>query len=766
MNLFQELRQRRVFRITSGYVVGGWGLLQFIAFLESRMTVSPHLLNLIGFALLLLLPSVITMAWVHGRPGKDSWGRAPKIVLPANLVAASIVLVIMFSGRDLGAVTQTIAVEDENGSVTERVVPKNEYRRRILMFYPEFNGAEEDAWVSETFSYLLSIDLSQDGFVDPVLPVAMPNSFRAAGSTDGHGLVRPQQRKVARDAHIGHFLTSTMARMDGTWQLTTELHDSESGKILAKRTDEAATLYSLADHVSLQLREDLGIPAAHLNENPDLPIADLTSSDIQAVASHMKAVLAVTHDNDWEGGLPHSVDATERDPQFALGQFLLYAIRQTLSDGEGASTAIAASMENLYRVPERLGFMIKAQYYYNEKQDADKALAVIRMWTQIYPDDVNAYENAATFYFIRQDLPNAITAYEKILEIDPSRVNYLEDLADLHTQLGNLEEAEKCLKRYVDTFPSRADGYEDLSDFYSLTGRLDEAREALAQAQILDPENRDLALSLIDLDIKSGKYEESKQALSDLLKASKTGRERLRVHGRLLNIVNLQGRTEDIIALSDTFHAVLLETQNPMQANLVYCMMLPSVSEAGRPDEALKRLAAVKPLILDPYCDLAGVGEAWAYSDQGLVSEARAVLGPAIVVVESFKFETFRSTIALVEGGIDVAAGDLDAAIVHYRDAYEKAVRMEPILRYKMAAALRLAGEENEAMEVINEGIKSDPLHPQYHLELAQIQYLKGDHDKAREHLAISLNAWAGASAVFPPAQEARKLDGLLNTPR
>ena len=37
MNLLQELRQRRVFQITSAYVVGCWGLIQFFTFLENRM---------------------------------------------------------------------------------------------------------------------------------------------------------------------------------------------------------------------------------------------------------------------------------------------------------------------------------------------------------------------------------------------------------------------------------------------------------------------------------------------------------------------------------------------------------------------------------------------------------------------------------------------------------------------------------------------------------------------------------------------------------
>ena len=34
MNIIQELRQRRVPQIVSAYVVGSWGALQFLAFLQ------------------------------------------------------------------------------------------------------------------------------------------------------------------------------------------------------------------------------------------------------------------------------------------------------------------------------------------------------------------------------------------------------------------------------------------------------------------------------------------------------------------------------------------------------------------------------------------------------------------------------------------------------------------------------------------------------------------------------------------------------------
>ncbi len=762
MNLFQKLRQRRVFRITTGYVLGCWGLLQFLTFLESRMTVSPHLVNLIGLALLLFLPSVITLAWVHGRPGKDTWTSASKIVVPANLIAVGVLLVILFNGRDLGAVTETIAVEDENGTVTERIVPKNEYRRRILVFYPENSGPEEDVWAGETLAYLLRLDMSQDVFLEVILPSLIPNRLKEAGSEDGHGLPQPKQRKLARDAHIGHFLSGSLQHQGGLWQLTTELHESESGKISSQRTTEAADLFTLVDLVSRQLRQDLGIPAAHLEESPDLPIAEMTSSEIQAVASHVEATLMISHFNDWEGALPLLEGAVQSDPQYALAQFDLFAVLQSLGEEERASTAIAAAMENLYRVPERTSLKIKAMYYYNEKQDAEKSLAVVNMWTSIYPDDVEAYELQAIFYFVRQDLPKTIAAYERILEIDPSQVSYFENLADLHTQLGNYDEAEGYLKRYVEIYPTRSDGYEDLSDFYSTIGRMDKARDALAQAQLLDPENSDLTRSLIDLDVKAGKYAESEKALADLLTTAETTRDSMLLYARQVNLAGLKGRPDDLIDRIDSFHEATLKTQNPLQANLVYSMTLPAISEVGRPHEALERLAEIRLRVPPTYQDLVGVGEAWAYADLGLVQEATASLEAAKVIVEKLKFETFRSTMALIQGMITEADGDLDGAIPLYREAMETAIRTEPAFRIRLIRALRLAGKNDESMDVLKDSLKSEPAHPRYMLELAHLEHDQGNLDKARRHLAVALAAWADAGPEYQPAQEARQLADQL----
>ena len=68
MNLFQELRRRRVLQYFSAYCVGGFGIVEFLGFLEGRMLFSPHVVNLIALTLLFLVPGIIILAWTQGRP--------------------------------------------------------------------------------------------------------------------------------------------------------------------------------------------------------------------------------------------------------------------------------------------------------------------------------------------------------------------------------------------------------------------------------------------------------------------------------------------------------------------------------------------------------------------------------------------------------------------------------------------------------------------------------------------------------------------------
>jgi len=134
-NIVKDLFRRRVPHILGAYFAGGWLVLEFTDWLVNRYLLSPHLTDFAILAWALMIPTVIMLAYFHGAPGPDSWTKIEKIGVPLNGVIAAIVLIVAFAGRDLGAATETITVEDEEGQTVERVIPKSEFRKSVANYY-------------------------------------------------------------------------------------------------------------------------------------------------------------------------------------------------------------------------------------------------------------------------------------------------------------------------------------------------------------------------------------------------------------------------------------------------------------------------------------------------------------------------------------------------------------------------------------------------------------------------------------------------------
>jgi uncharacterized membrane protein len=103
--VIKRLFERRVPQLVGLYIVGSWSFVEFIDWAVDEYALSPFLTNFVVTALLLLIPLVIVLAWRHGAPGEDSWTKTDAAVIGINLVAAGGVLMIAFSGQELGAAT-------------------------------------------------------------------------------------------------------------------------------------------------------------------------------------------------------------------------------------------------------------------------------------------------------------------------------------------------------------------------------------------------------------------------------------------------------------------------------------------------------------------------------------------------------------------------------------------------------------------------------------------------------------------------------------
>ena len=143
-SLFQDLMNRRVPHIIGFYLAAGWAVLQFIDWMVNRYILSPHLVDFTLTSLVSFIPSILILAYFHGTPGKDGWTKIEKIGIPVNISASIVILFIFFSAEDLGAATETVLVENENGEMIERVIPKAKFRKNIVIFNMKNNISDTD----------------------------------------------------------------------------------------------------------------------------------------------------------------------------------------------------------------------------------------------------------------------------------------------------------------------------------------------------------------------------------------------------------------------------------------------------------------------------------------------------------------------------------------------------------------------------------------------------------------------------------------------
>ena len=76
-----------------------------------RFALSPHIPDLAMIAFLLLIPTVWIVAARGGRL-TSGWKKAVRIGIPANVALMAVILVALFAGRDLGAMTERVTVLD------------------------------------------------------------------------------------------------------------------------------------------------------------------------------------------------------------------------------------------------------------------------------------------------------------------------------------------------------------------------------------------------------------------------------------------------------------------------------------------------------------------------------------------------------------------------------------------------------------------------------------------------------------------------------
>jgi tetratricopeptide (TPR) repeat protein len=752
-----DLFRRKVPHIFGVYLAGGWAVLEFTDFLVNRYVLSPYLTDFALLAWALMIPTVLMLAYLHGAHGPDAWGRFEKIGIPLNLALAAVFLWVTFSGKDLGAATEAVTVEDEEGQTIERVVPKSAFRKSVAIYY--FDNESGDTaldWLQYGIPNALQFDLQQDLFVDARYADQFLERLREKGFSDGRNVPLPLKREVAEYLHLGHFSAGTVSGNADQVVVATALYETRRGKLIQERTYTGTDIFAIVDSMSVQLKRDLEIPELQLQDAQDLPVSEMLTTSVDAYRAYMDGTYSAIIDSNWEQAARSFEAAVSEDSQFAVGHLGLFNAYMLLNDAARGQDALQTAMGLLYKLPERTQFTIKAIYYWLIRQDIDKALAAAGMHAELFPQDIQAHLTLTQFYMVLDEKGKAIASMERVLDLDPSRVELLLNVGDLYEAQGESERAVEYYQRYAQESPNDPRPFIRLGDHHRLQGDHEAAAQEYDRAMVVDPEHVEAMTRLALTERDRGRFDAALAAYEEALETSVTAEQRAIVYGGLQGYYELRGQPAEAVAYMHRQWAELESYQGPFNVIQDKLASLGRYVDAGMTAVAFDSLASFEDQLAPPFDVMLPLGALDIYLALEEPDSVDAAVVGAERFVEAFGLEAYRPYTIYAQGRALEMRGDCAEAVLSYRRRFElqpQAIGTE----IDLGRCYRKLGQTEEAEFYLKSILGRRPFNPTANYEIALLYDEVGQQEKALEHLRIALDVWADAEPVFERAREARE---------
>ena len=749
---------RRVL-ITAGVYLGfTWLVVRLVDLLVGRMQLSPYIVKLALVGLLSLLPAVLLIAFVTARRGRGGWGKPGWIGVSVNVVASAALLIVMFSGKDIGAVTKRVEVTNEDGETIERVIPKNTFRKHFAMYV--FDNASADStleWLQYAIPMLIEYDVLQDPFlqVRSSLDPRSLSRLRESGFNNWGGVPLALKRKITGEANIGHFVTGTVDRQGDEYAATVSVYETKSGKRVSETPYRGLDLFEMVDDITEDLMRSVDVPQWHLDGATDLPVADMVTNSEEAMRGLALAQKAIVLDSDWDVAVRHLEAVTEADSTVAFAHFSKFMVYRVTNRSAESFAALDAALRHAYKVPERLQFIIKANYYF-AKQQPDKVLAVANMMTELYPADLLGYEMKAEVHTLRYETDEAIATYERIIELDPSQYEHLNSMAQLYELKGDYENALEYRKQYAEKKPKDPGSFLEIGEVYRHMGEFAKAKQNYDKALLIDPKRISFLVVAARNEINLGHLDDAHDQLDNALAVSRTSEDSIAVYNALLDYFELRGEYSKAIDTMQSLLSVQIRSTTPLQAYLGLSQQIHLFVHAGRDDEGLNAMKEIEAVVTAPPFDKAlSFGYLFFYLAQEDPDRAEVALADLEEYIQSLGVEILRPYYHFALGYIHEMRGEFDEAIT----TYEKMLENDPsndAAFHGIGRCRRKQGDFQLAVEFLEKSAQYGPVDGEINYELALAYHAMGRQKDADEHLDRALEVWKNADPTYKTAAEAR----------
>jgi tetratricopeptide (TPR) repeat protein len=750
----------RLPRVLIPYVGGTWGVVQFIDWATNRYLLSPFLVDFAVSAALLLLPAIVLLAYFRGDGGRP-WTRAEKLGIPLNLTCAAALLVVLFHGKELGALTRRVAVTGGDGQTVERQIPKSAFRKHVaLFFFANDTGDTQLDWVGQALTRLSELDLSQDLFVDAQTQYDYASEIKRAGAEAVSALPLALDQRIARENNRELIVFGRFHKEGEDWIVDISLSPTERGAPTAERRHRGPDLFKLVDALTAQLRKDLGVPASYVDSSPDLPVAEISTHSLPALRAHVLGMNAWKFANDAATAIAKLEESVRIDPQYAVAATDLWEV-YFQSNQESRQAAIVPTIKrNEYRLPERtrLEFSV-ADAVLGERPDEE--LRLLTQWTTLYPDDILAHRKLAWSYLRRGRTTEADAEARRIVALDPGNPDHLL-LAGSIAEIGDeFAAALDSYSAYVKRVPGDVAGYVRVGGLQARIGRLDDARRTFEKAASIAGDRVEPLTNLANIETRLGRFTEAQAALDRAQALAKSDVDRLAVIGQATTLALTMGRAADVgthareaVRIADAAFSVPDAAEYRSDAATTLAL-------AGHVDEGRKLVDEMLRHADNPNLRLGALDAAVEVDLLAAADDAAAAhLAELEKLQHAYVIASLTPTMEWLRGRLAEDKGDCAGAVAHFEAASHHGTNGRALVA--LAGCQRKLRRFSAAHDALAHELARNPADAYADVELAHLYADEGAREKAAAAANAALTVWARADAGYKPAADARAFAATL----
>lgn len=753
MNLGNINLNKQFFSYLATYLVGSWSLIQFVEWFCKRYNFSNGWTDIIGIALLLLLPSVLLFSWIHADEAHQF--KKQKLVYSLNIGLLLMMLVPISQGFSLTSTTEKLKVTDEHGVEQEVEVSKQEYIRQIA-FLP-FQNDKNEAWLSHAFPTLISTDINQCKRFKTYSSAYFIDELKELDYAAKDAIPQNIKEKLTND--ISDYIISGIINEieNAEYAYEIELYSRKTAKALIHTKGTTKNIYGLADSLSVALgkeifKTDLKIP---FDDYKDIPAKELYSAKEEALAFYFKSRHQFYALDDYSAALKNIEKAIAIDNKFAEAYNLRGRINYAEAKIEAGRNDLEKALQLSNSISDYQQRNIKRNYY-NYSNNTDKYQDFLEMWIKIHPEDDAPFASLMQIHINNKSHKEAIKVANRA-EAAGHTKRFLFISTQLYAQIDEKEKVGEYLLKYKEAFPDDDEIEKKIGRIYSQQYLHEDALKHYEAYNTLNPLDIDNNIKISYCLFQLSQYDESIALLENLVAKAKNYSDSVWIFDALEYRYADRGEMKKSIALMNQRHA-FSEKHTPLLGRLMQKASNPyfyRYHSIGEYEQSEKNIAAVGKLSEEH--------ENFALANYYLATENAQKFTEFMATRKKFiEKNTSPEYFKLIEALGKKFNKDYEGAITIFEAKLETEQSDEDI-EGALYDCYRLTQQYDKAIKGYEALLKKMPSDGEIILKYAQCLNDTGQVDAAKEELKKLMILWKNADPEYIYYQEALELDKQIN---